>query len=334
MRSTLLALALLASRATAQTTSLYDQGREALATHHPDQAAQLFSQAAAVPNSPTDTLLLLARALLDANRLPEADRTIRQFLAAQPASAPGQYLLAYLLFRQNRPRESLEAYTRAAARKPPTAEDLRSVSLDYVLLDDYPDARRWLTRSLSLDPHHFQSLYDLARIDMHDGNFHAALEHLHACLALDPGNSRALDNLGVTLEALNRPADALDAYTRAVAAQRTSSSPSEQPFLNQGALLTTLNRAPEAVPPLEASVRLTPACTRCHEELARALAATGLLLPAIDQLRQAVALDPENPRLHFQLGQICRRAGLLREAETELKRSSALYGTKSSTPNP
>ena len=299
---------------------------------HFTEAADLLAQAAAQPYAPPDTLLLESRALVSADRLPDAERTLRAYLAADTRSAPALYLLGYVLFRENHPRESLETYTRAAALQTPSAEDLRLVALDYVLLDIYPDARRWLTRALAMEPRNAETLYDLGRVDMHDGNFAAAREHFEASLALDPNSAKTLNNLGLAFEAMNRPTEALAAYGRAVTLHPPK--PSEQPFLNQGALLITLNRAPEAVVPLRSAVEITPTCVRCHEELARALAATGQLPAAIEQLRQAVQLDPTNPRLHFQLGQTLRRAGLPQEAETELQRSSALYGKQSSTPNP
>ena len=48
-----------------------------------------------------------------------------------------RYLLAYALLRQNKPKDSLK-YTRAALQTP-TAEQLREVGQDYVLLDDTTD---------------------------------------------------------------------------------------------------------------------------------------------------------------------------------------------------
>ena len=329
----LLAFCLLSTILPAQTPAPpYARGKEAFAQKHYAEAADLLAQAAAQPNAPPDTLLLEARALVSADRLPDADRTLRPYLVLNPRSAPALYLLGYVLFRENHPRESLETYTRAAALHPPTAEDLRLVALDYVLLDIYPDARRWLTRALAMDPRNAETFYDLGRIDMHDGNFADARQHFEASLTLDPNSAKALNNLGLSFEAMNRPTEALATYERAIALHPPH--PSEQPLLNQGALLITLNRAPEAVGPLRSATEITPTCVRCHEELARALASTGQLPVAIEQLHEAIQLDSANPRLHFQLGQLLRRSGLNHEADEELKQSSALYGTQSSTPNP
>jgi hypothetical protein len=45
-----------------------------------------------------------------------------------------------VLQQQNKARESLEPFTRAARFQKPNVGELRSVAMDYVLLDDYDDA--------------------------------------------------------------------------------------------------------------------------------------------------------------------------------------------------
>ncbi len=274
-----------------------------------------------------------ARVLLDANRLPEAEAALRGELARDAGSAPAMYLLGYVLERENRPRDSLAMYTRAAAIVPPQAEDLRLVALDYVLLDDYADASRWATRATGMDPKNAEAFYTLGRIEMHDGNFVLAERSFRRVLALRPKHTKAWDNLGLSLEAQNRAADALAAYTEAISAEAGAARPTEQPYLNKGALLIAQNRAAEAVGLLTEAVRITPACARCHEQLARADLATGEASAARKEMQEAIRLDPSNPRLHYQLGQMLRHAGLAAEADQELKQSAALYGSHSAEPD-
>ena len=81
-----------------------------------------------------------ARAALRSGRFELAEQTVRMYLAAHPASPEAQYLLGFILFRRDRPRESLAAFTRAAAIQKPSAAALKIVGLDYALLGDYPDA--------------------------------------------------------------------------------------------------------------------------------------------------------------------------------------------------
>ncbi len=311
----------------ARARAAYDAGQYA-------QAAELFREASQQPAASPDAVLWQAKSLVNTGKLPPAEEALHRYLATEQRSATALYLLGYVQQRENHPRDSLATFTRAAAVRIPNAEDLRLVAIDYVLLDDYRDARTWLNRALGMDPNLTEARYDLGRVEMHDGDFHAAERQFQAVLAADPASVKTMNNLGVTYEALNRPADALAVYGRAIAAQAGAPHPSEQPLLNQGALLVTSGRPAEAVPPLRQSVVIAPGCSHCHEELARALLATGSDAEARTEMAAAVRLDPENPRLHFQLGQMLRHAGMEREAAAELSKSESLYGTKSSVPNP
>ena len=313
----------------------YDRAQHAFDEKHFRDAADLFAAAAREQNAPADALLREAKSLIHAGDPAAADAVLRAHLTRDSRSAEALYLLGFVLQRENRPKESLETFTRAASIQTPHANDLKLVALDYVLLDDYPDAVRWLKRSLQLDPRNAEAWYDLGRADMHQGDFAEAERNFNRALALAPGSMKALNNLGLSLEAQNRTAEALSAYEHAIAAQNSDSMhASEQPLLNYGALLNSENRGSEALAPLLEAVRLAPRDSRCHEELARAYLQTHQEQPAITQFEQAVALDPANPRLHFQLGQLYRKRGDTARAAAELKASSSLYGSHSSVPEP
>ncbi len=295
----------------------------------PRRLLPLFFLAASLSAQIPDSLTQ-ARSLLHQNNLPAAEQLLRATLLANPKDPETLYLLGDVLQREDKPRESLAVYTRAAALQPPTPEDLRLVAIDYVLLNDYPDAIHWLNRALAADPNNAEAWYALGRSHMEGGDFVAAERDLRRTLALNPNDPKAFDNLGLSLEGQNRSDEALAAYRQAIAAQsRPNAHPTEQPLLNLGTLLNTRTRSAEAIEPLQAAIALAPKCPRCHEELARALLATHQDEPALHEMEQAVALDPQNPRLHYQLGQIYRRAGLATKADAELKTSATLYGSHS-----
>lgn len=324
----------------AQQPDTYAQAQQAFSDSRFREAAELFATTAAAEREKAvkphpDALLMEAKALLNLGEPNAAEPVVRTFLLQQDSkSAPALYLLGYILQRENKPRESLEAFTRAATIASPRPEDLRLVALDYVLLEDYIDAIHWLTRAVADDPRNAEAWYDLGRAQMHQGNFVESEQDFKQSLALSPSNAKALDNLGLSYEAQNRTEDALHAYSRAIEAQKNLNHPTEQPLLNFGALLNTENRAIEAISPLRQAVALAPSSSRCHEELSRAYAGTHQNDLAREQMEQAVALDPQNPRLHFQLGQMYRHAGLTDRAQSELQKSAELYSTHSSTKNP
>ena len=319
-----------------QQLSTYAQAQQAFADKHFREAAELFASVATAeraqkPETRSDALLMQAKSLVNIGDFPQADSALRAYLQQNERSGPALYLLGYVLERENRPRESLETFTHAAAIALPQPEDLRQVALDYVLLDDYVDAIHWLSRTVASDPLNAEAWYDLGRAQMHQGNFVEAEHDFQRTLAIHAHNAKALDNLGLSYEAQNRTEEALAAYSRAIETQRDWPPASEQPLLNYGALLNTKNRSAEAIAPLQQAIALAPASSRCHEELSRAYTGTHQNDLAREEMERAVALDPQNPRLHYQLGQMFRRAGLNGRAQTELKKSSELYGTHSST---
>lgn len=325
---------LAAGIAGAQQPSLYAQGQQAYAEKRYAEAAKLFAASSAAKEQAaeaqaTDALLMEGRSLANAGDLAGAERAVKVYLEQDVRSAPALYLLGYVLQRANKPKESLEVFTRAAAIRRPTANDLRIVALDYVLLNDYLDAIRWLERAIQEDPHNADAWYDLGRSQMNQGDFVAAEKAFDQVLAIVPGDVKALNNLGLSYEAQNRIPDALRVYAEAVTSQRSSAHPSEQPLLNYGTLLISQNRTAEAISVLESAVQIAPKDAKCREQLARAYQQADRLPEAREQLEQAVALDAKNPRLHYQLGRLYHRLGADEKSRSELDLSAKLYGTHS-----
>ena len=298
------------------------------------EAAELFARAekgvgGERQSCAAEAAYLQARSLERVEMFGAAESAVRAYLSRNPLSAPALFLLGTVLQREDKPKESLETFTRAATLQRPTPEQLRIVGLDYVLLDDYVDAVHWLRQAVAGDPGNSLAWYDLGRAEMHEGDFIHAEKHFKQSLALDPRSVKALDNLGLSYEAQNRMEEAIGAYEKAIALQAGAPKPSEQPLLNLGTLLNTRNRASEAVPLLARSIAIAPRCSHCVEELSRAYRFTGQETLALGTMEQAIALDGSNPRLHFQLGQMYRHAGRNLEANREFKISSQLYGQHS-----
>src|SRR5262245_14229271 len=120
------------------------------------------------------------RLLLQQGKLSEAETATRNFLRTHSDSADGHFLLGFILFREigaqwleagkmqegsapynsgnatgslaefrdAKARESLAEFTAGARYRPASALDLKIVALDYLLLRHYPDADRWLARSV------------------------------------------------------------------------------------------------------------------------------------------------------------------------------------------
>ena len=276
-----------------------------------------------------------ARQLISTGQFRQAESILRAYLLTDERSGPGRFLLAYTLFRLDKPKESLEEYTRAAQVQSPSAEDLKNVALNYVLLDDYVDADKWMSRSVQMNEKDPDAWYGLGRIRYTRQRFQDAVDSFQKTLALEPKSVKAENNLGLAYEGLNRTEDAIKAYRRALALEQASSQsvekpPSEQPMLNLAIILIHHDRSEEALPLLTRAVAIAPRDPKIREQLGHLYLQQGKLAEAQHEFEEAVAMSPESSALHFLLGQVYRRQGLDTKAQTEFTRSAALSGSHSS----
>jgi len=261
--------------------------------------------------------------------LAETEVRLRASLQLNPQSADTLYELALVLREQNKSRESLETYTRAAQIQKPNVAQLRSVALDYVLLDDYDDAIRWLRVALGMEPNNTDVLYSLGRCLYTKSLFSDAEKVYLRLLALDPAHLKAEENLGLTYDAQNDPQQAEKALRTAAQWAKERGLQDPWPYLDLGVLLLDQARAAEAQPFLERAVELGPKSASAHEKLGIALVANGNSAHGIRELQLAVGLAPNDPKNHFELGRAYRDAGLKDKALAEFEISRSLYGDHS-----
>jgi tetratricopeptide (TPR) repeat protein len=261
--------------------------------------------------------------------LAETEVRLRASLERNPQSADTLYELALVLQQENKSRESLETYTRAAQIQKPNVAQLRSVALDYVLLDDYDDAVRWLRVALGMEPKNADVLYSLGRCLYTKNLFPDAEKVYLRLLVLDPANLKAEENLGLTYDAENDPEKAEKALRTAAQWAKERGLKDPWPYLDLGIFLLDQSRADDAGPFLERAVVLDPQSAWAHEKLGMALVANGDSALGIRELQLAVGLAPKDPKVHFELGHAYRAAGQLDKARAEFEISKSLYGEHS-----
>ena len=286
-------------------------------------------QAPAKAAQPGGISLNLETAAQPDSALAETEVRLRASLQLNPQSADTLYELALVLREQNKSRESLETYTRAAQIQKPNVAQLRSVALDYVLLDDYDDAIRWLRVALGMEPNNTDVLYSLGRCLYTKSLFSDAEKVYLRLLALDPAHLKAEENLGLTYDAQNDPQQAEKALRTAAQWAKERGLQDPWPYLDLGVLLLDQARAAEAQPFLERAVELGPKSASAHEKLGIALVANGNPAHGIRELQLAVGLAPNDPKNHFELGRAYRDAGLKDRARSEFEISRSLYGESS-----
>ena len=327
-------------------------------------AGRLSGAGSAAPQSTTGSSpgtapeLEQAKSLLDSGKVADAERAARAFLQTHPDSAEGHFLLGLILFREiqargadlstrsypatadeagfrsEKAKESLAEFTEGARHRTPSAFDLKIVAFDYIMFSDYNDADKWLTRAAGMDPSDGDIWYNLARTKYSENRFAEAIEGFQKCLALDPKNEKAENNLGLTLQGLGRTDEAVAAYKQAIDWQADSPHKDNEPYLNLGSLLLDEDKPKEALTYLLKANSIPPDDAKIHERLGKAYSHLDQLPQAQAELEKAVGLAPNVGSLHFMLGQVYRREGQVEKAKVELKRADDLNGTHSSGATP
>jgi len=271
-----------------------------------------------------------ASALLLQKRYADAVALLQKIMPDHEQQPEAHVMLAYALFREDKPAESLNEYTRAAQLRTPSAEDLKWVAQDYVLLNDYKDAAKWMSISLSMDQSDEEAWYGMGRIEYTQNNFKQAKACFEQALKLRPQDVNAENNLGLTYEALYRFDDAVAAYRNAIEWQQDSTHPSAQPYLNLATILLNKNEVDQAFPLLQRAAAIAPDNPAVLTQLARANFKQGRFADAEKELKRALIEKPGDAALHFQLGRVLQKEGRQEEAKAEFAKTAVLDGTHSS----
>jgi Flp pilus assembly protein TadD len=276
-------------------------------------------------------LLYESKAYIHLEQFTAAESALRGYLLAHAASGDALYLLGYVLHREGKATESLETYTKAAQHRTPTGDDLKIVGLNYVLLNDYPDAIKWLEKAVEAEPDNKEAWYFLGRAYYTKSRVSEARKAFLKVLQLDPRDAKAENNLGLILESEAQPDAAGDAYRKAIEWQDQNLRPSEQPYLNLGSLLMEQSRVSESIPLLQKAVELAPENAICRMKMGTAYLRVGKLTDAQRDLEKAVQLAPDDPAAHYQLGKLYKEMKALDRAKAEFDRTAELQSRAAST---
>jgi tetratricopeptide (TPR) repeat protein len=303
-----------------------------------------------------DSQLNQAKTLLEKRMFSDAAAVTGQYLESHPNSADGHNLLGLILFREvpesslrgrlrgphyreamgidpkfveTNARASLVEYRKAVDFRPSSPSDLKIVALDFVLLGNYVDADKWLSKSVQRDPKDAQAWCFLSRIKYDINHFDEAITASKECLQRDSQNSGALDTMGLAYAEMSRTDDAIKAYRAAIELQAKSLEKDPYPFLDLADLFLKQGRAEQAVPLLAKAVDISPELANAHQLLGKAYLRMNQLQESARELEKTIELEPDCAPAHYLLGQVYRKAGQADKATKEFDKSAALYGTRS-----
>ena len=185
-----------------------------------------------------------------------------------------------------------------------SSDEMADVWIQMVTRDDADrrtltaDARRKMTEEDAIgsdvlivrEPDHVNLRNDAALIYRELGRLDRALVHFSAVAKLQPASPAAQYNVGVTLEALGREAEAVSRYNDAIRLDQLY-APAHNALAN---LLYRSRRLDEAIAEYRTALRSDNSLVTAHCSLARALIETNRPIEAIDEYRTALTVDAES----------------------------------------
>jgi len=142
-----------------------------------------------------------------------------------------------------------------------------------------------------------------------------ALTCFQKAIALDPATKKAHDDAGSALLRLDRPAEAIPELQAEL--KLNPGDPDTQYRLAYALLQTS--QQDQAIPLLRNIISAHPNHARARYDLGRELLQNGKTDEAIQNLEVAANLDPNRDYIHYQLQAAYRKAGRTQDADRELK---------------
>jgi tetratricopeptide (TPR) repeat protein len=273
------------------------------------EAASAFEALEKQQPGQTDALLYRGKCFVNLSEFKDAADALAAYILSHSQSDDAKYLLAYVFFREDKPKDSLELFTAAAKLKTPTADNLKIIAFDYVLLHDYIDASHYLEIVLEMEPSDLEARYYLGRVRYQQNRFDEGIAAFREVLEHDPSNVKAMDNLGLCLEGKNQVDQAIAAYRKAIALDESSLIHTEQPYLNLGILQASNNNSQEALLLLTTAEKIAPKSAAVHYQLAKSLFSLHRLDDAQREAETALELNPKDAPSHYLLGRIYHALG-------------------------
>jgi tetratricopeptide (TPR) repeat protein len=288
------------------------QMRGELSLAHGDSTGAIADLRAVLRDQPRSVSAngLLARALFEHGDVGLAEEPLRTAVAIAPNDVQVQLMLSQVLLRLQRPEQAVTVLEEAV-RRVPDADPLREALIRaYVVKRDLPaaakaadefqaakpnsaaayflaglvaradnrldDAQKLFEKALSIEPHAFDVVSELARLDMQRGRGAQAVARIQALVAADPKNPVWQNLLGEIYLQQNNFAAAQTTFAQVVQLQPTWWAP--------------------------------------YRLLAMAKLGTGDVDGAIQQYQAALKVAPKEPALLSELGQLYQRQGRVDDA--------------------
>jgi tetratricopeptide (TPR) repeat protein len=277
------------------------------------------------------TRIALANALLENERLDEAEQSLLDTLKAVPASGRARYLLGLTYQRQGKRLDALRELQAAITSKPLLGANTVSQMIGTLQQDeqDLEAAAKSFAARVDLIPNERQAHVDLGKIFFLQGDDVQARAEFEVALLLNPADAEVYTALAQVHLRAGRHQEAADAARRALEIDVANR---EARYVHATALLRMGNTA-EGTAELQVFQRL-----QAEDAAARARAfelgrlrreatvsiAAGDHANAVTLLQRALVMEPTSPMSHLDLGVALLESGQAAAAVERLTTAAAL----------
>jgi predicted Zn-dependent protease len=163
-----------------------------------------------------DPKLIAAASALVENRLPEAERRLRQHLENHPSDVAALRMLAEVAARRGRYSDAEELLTRCLELAPSFHEARHNYAIVLHRMNKVPQALAEVDRLLALEPHSGPYRNLKAVVLAKVGEFAESLDLFASVLKASPRQARIWMSYGHALSTAGREADSIQAYRRCI----------------------------------------------------------------------------------------------------------------------
>jgi tetratricopeptide (TPR) repeat protein len=251
------------------------------------EAARLCGEFLEASPGHVDALLLLAVLRHEQHALGDALELVRRALAADPKCHDAHVHHAALLLALRRPDEALAACESALEVRPQAASALHLRGRVLHAQERYADAVASFERALALRPRFAEALNSKGDALRALGREREALENYQRALALRPDYREALHNRAAASDAM-APSVGLEA-----------SPASADALCIRAHTLEALDRPEEALAAYERALALRPQHAEALSNLPNTLCQLGRIDEALGAFERLLRLRPDDPEAHF-----------------------------------
>jgi tetratricopeptide (TPR) repeat protein len=302
----------------------YERGLDLYSSGDRAGAEQEFRKA--IEERPTDGQFVasLTKLYVAESQPNAALEVIRSYTKVCGVTALGYALEAEVLFQQRHYEDAMGAIVSSIKLFPDNARMHQLLGLLLLMERDNTDASVELQKAEQLDPNDADIRYYYGRTLYITGHYPEARDQFLACLKNNAQYRKALENVGLSYQAVNDYVNAAKYYQQAIEREKTENAKHGEPFGYYGAMLIEMGQPKQALPVLQEGAAASPRSLVVNFELGRVLFALDQPQQAQHFLEVAEDLDPQYAQTHYLLGRLYNQQKRAPEADQEFKKFQEL----------